>query len=86
MGAIVDEIQVCGGRLFNNLEKACIDYLKCLADGVDREKLNFRITLPNGDIKHITIRQEDDAIVAYGDFEGLPNAFDYAREVWGETK
>ena len=81
MVAIVNEIQVCGGRLFTNLEDACQDYLRCLADGIDREKLNFSITLPSGKIKHITIRQKDERVVAYGDFEGLPNALDYAREV-----
>lgn len=81
MKAIVTEIQVCGGRIFNNLEEACKDYLQCLKEGIDREKLNFSITLPNGEIKHITIRQEDGQIVAYGDFQGLPSFLDYAKEV-----
>jgi len=81
MKAVVTEIQVCGGRLFNNLEEACKDYLHCLEDGIDREKLNFAIVLPNKETKHITIRQEVGEIVAYGDFEGLTNHLDYAREV-----
>ena len=83
MVATVSEIQVCGGRLFNNLEEACRDYLQCLAEGIDREKLNFSIALPNGELKHITIRQEEKRVVAYGDFEGLPSFLEYAREVTG---
>ena len=86
MVAVVKEIQVCGGRLFTNLEKACRDYLECLANGIDREKLNFSITLPDGKTKHITIRQEDNRVVAYGDFEGLQNALDYAKEVINDTE
>lgn len=81
MKAIVTDIQVCGGRLFANLEEACKDYLQCLKDGVDREKLNFRIVLSSKEVKHITIRQEDNQLVAYGDFEGLPSMLDYAKEV-----
>lgn len=80
MKAIVFEIQVCGGRLFNDLESACQDYLQCLKDGIDREKIHFSIRLPNGERKGITIRQEDGNVVAYGDFAGLPDALDYARE------
>ena len=84
MKAVVNQIQVCGRRLHKMLSDACLDYLKCIAEGTDREKMNFSITLPNGEIKHITIRQEDDEVVAYGDFEGLPNVLEYAREVTGE--
>ena len=80
MIANVDEIQVCGGRLFNNLEEACRDYLQCLKEGIDREKLRFTIILPTGKVKSITIRQEDEQVVAYGDFEGLPSFLDYAKE------
>ena len=83
MIAKVEEIQVCGRRLFTNLEEACKDYLQCLEGGIDREKLHFTIILPTGKVKSITIRQEDEQVVAYGDFEGLPNALDYAKEVWG---
>jgi len=64
---VVKEIQVCGGRLFNNLEEACKDYLRCLEVGTDRKKFNFTIVLPNGEVKHITIKQENDQMVAYGD-------------------
>ena len=83
MKAIVTEIQVCGGKITSNLKQACEEYLHCLEAGIDREKLNFIITLPDGSIKHITIRQEDDYVVAYGGFEGLPSALEYASEVTG---
>ena len=79
----VIQIQVCGGRLFANLEDACRNYLECLEQGIDREKLHFSIQLPSGKLKGITIRQEAGRVVAYGDFEGLPNAFDYSLEVMG---
>ena len=88
MKATVKEIQVCGGRLLSTLEGACREYLNCLdqreVENVDREKLSFTIITPSGSTKHITIRQEDDGVVAYGDFEGLPDFLDYAREVEGE--
>ena len=81
--AMVKEIQVCGGRIFTNLADVCADYLDCLEQDIDREKINFSVAMPNGQVKHITFRQEDDRIVVYGDFEGLPSFFDYAQEVTG---
>ena len=80
--ATVKEIQVCGGRIFGSLYEACQDYIQCVDEGIDREKLNFSIVLSSGEIKHITIRQVDevdDGVVAYGDFEGLPNALEWAQ-------
>ena len=77
--ATVREIQVCGGRVCNNLEVACEEYLRCLREGTDREKINFLIILSNGEHKSITIRQEDERVVAYGNFEGLPNALEWAQ-------
>ena len=77
--ATVKEIQVCGGKLFKSLYEACQEYIYCVDDGIDREKLNFSIILSDGTIKHITIRQTGDAVVAYGDFEGLPNAVEWAK-------
>ena len=77
----VIQIQVCGGRLCPTLETACQEYLECLRNGVDREKLHFTIALPDGEVKAITIRQEHDRVVAYGDFEGLPNFLEYADEI-----
>jgi len=53
------------------LSDTCLEYLQNVAEGTDRAKINFSITLSNGIVKHITIRQEDDRVVAYGDFEGL---------------
>lgn len=79
--ARVKEIQVCGDRIFTNLADACIDYLECLKQGTDREKLNFSVILPDGRVKHITFRQENDSIVVYGDFGGLGSFLDYAQEV-----
>lgn len=83
--AIVKEIQVCGGHLFDKLADACIDYLECL-EYTDREKIHFAIKLPDGKTKCITIRQEDNQVVAYGDFEGLPGALEYAQDVCGKIK
>lgn len=77
--ATVKGIQVCGGKIHNTLSDACLDYLECIIKGTDREKINFSITLSNGETKSITIRQEDDRVVAYGDFEGLPNALEWAQ-------
>ena len=84
MKAIVKEIQVCGGKCVDNLEDACIGYLLCSYGDMPRTKLNFTIVLPNKEVKSITIRQEDDEIVAYGDFEELPSMLDYAKEILGD--
>jgi len=78
--ATVNEIQVCGRSLHKMLSEACLDYLECIARGTDREKINFSIILSNGEVKHITIRQEDDRVVAYGDFEGLPNVLEWVEK------
>lgn len=86
MKATVKEIQVCGGRLFATLEGACREYLDCLDQNIDREKLHFTVIMPDKSVKGITIRQEADGLVAYGDFDGLPNMLDYAREVEGEKE
>lgn len=77
--ATVKEIQVCGGKICGNLYDACLEYLKCLEEGTDRAKINFCITLSTGEVKAITIRQEEDKVVAYGDFEGLPDSVEYAQ-------
>ena len=80
MKAKVIEIQVCGAITFRKwLSDACLEYIKCVTLGIDREKIAFVIRLPDGSIKSITIRQEDDDIVAYGDFEGLPTMLDYVK-------
>ena len=77
--ATVKEIQVCGGKLCTTLEEACQEYLMRLSQGTDRAKLNFAIVLATGKVKGITIRQEDDRVAAYGDFDGLPDALEWAQ-------
>ena len=81
--AKVKEIQVCGGKFFDHLYYACVDYIKCRNEGVDREKLNFTVTLDSGETKHITFRQEDDGVHVYGDFEGMPNFLQWSQRVLG---
>ena len=78
--ATVNEIQVCGGKTYKMLSEACLDYLECIAEGTDREKISFSILLSNGETKHITIRQTDSKTIAYGDFAGLPNFLEWASE------
>jgi len=39
------------------------------------------VKLPSGEIRQTTIRQEDEEIVAYGDFGELPSFLDYTRAV-----
>ena len=51
---------------------------------IARAKINFTIELPDGKIRNITIRDEDNETVAYGSFEGLPSFLDYAKEVQDE--
>ena len=78
--AKVKEIQICGGKISTSLYKACKEYVKVIDEGwIDREKLSFTIILPSKEVKHITIRQEDDGMLAYGDFEGLPNFLEWSQ-------
>jgi hypothetical protein len=79
--AKVKEIQVCGGRITTMLSDACLNYIEDIAQGTDRAKLNFSIVLDDGTTKHITFRQEDDGIHVYGDFEGMPDALEWANRV-----
>jgi len=50
-------------------------------ENVKRTKIHFTIQCPDGKVRFITIRDEDDGTVAYGDFEGLPSFLDYAKDV-----
>jgi hypothetical protein len=87
--AIVKEIQVGGGHCVSSLEEACKEFMKMVSRSGEtgyRAKLNFTIKLPNGEIKYITIRDDDNETVAYGDFEGLPSFLDYSKEVLGKDK
>lgn len=84
MKAVVKEIQVGGSVCVNSLEEACKEFIRMTLHssyGGYRAKINFAIKLPDGAIKAITIRDEDDKTVAYGDFEGLPSMQDYAKEI-----
>ena len=84
--AIVTSIQVGGAHNVSSLEEACRQYIKMVetaSDGGYRAKIQFIIQLPK-DVKSITIRDEDDQTVAYGDFEGLPSFLDYSKEVVDE--
>jgi hypothetical protein len=78
--AEVIEIQVCGGKICADLKSACEEYLRCIENDVDREKIHFSVSLRNDVVKHITFRKTDDGIVVYGDFEGLPNFVEWAKE------
>jgi len=78
MRAIVREIQVGGCNIYDSLEGACKAFAR---EDPPRKKINFTIELPNGECKSITIRDEDDITVAYGDFEGLPDSIEYAKDV-----
>ena len=78
MMATVKEIQINGGRIVNNLADACVEYLVKL-ETTDRMKMNFSILLASGEVKSIPIRQEENEIVAYGDFAELPNALEWAQ-------
>ena len=86
MAAIVKEIQVGGYVTCESLEEACNAYVGMLRKPgfAPRTKIHFTIELPNGKTKTITIRDEDTQTVAYGDFEGLPDFLEYAKEVMGE--
>jgi hypothetical protein len=83
MKAIVREIQVKGTTIVGNLEEACVEFLNSWQN--TRMKLNFTIVLPDGRVKSITIRDEGNETVAYGDFEGLPSAVDRALIILSPT-
>lgn len=89
--AKVREIQICGGNIVKpekggTLADVCIDYIQALLQEVDRQKINFAIILDDGTTKTITFRQEDDSIHVYGDFEGMPDALEWAQRIMEETK
>ena len=83
MKAIVREIQVGGFHTCHSLEDMCEEYLDMIRHPAHRSKVIFVIELPNKEVKQITIRDEDTETVAYGNFEGLPDMLDYAKEVLG---
>ena len=76
----VTQIQVGGGALIDNLEEACIEYLRMIhAEEPYRAKICFVIKSKDG-VKQITIRDEDAETVAYGDFKELSSFMEYAKE------
>lgn len=81
----VVEIQVGGVWVCHTLEEAVKEYQRMLneVEGY-RAKINFTIELPDGQVKSITIRDDDEETIAYGDFEGLPSFLDWANERGGE--
>ena len=81
MKAIVKEIQVGGFYGAKSLEDACARYS---SQEPMRSKIIFLIKCTDGELRQITIRDEDDQTVAYGNFEGLPSFLEYAKEEVGE--
>ena len=79
--AKVREIQICGGEITDSLFNACLIYIDNVEEGIDREKLHFTIILDDNTLKSITFRQEDDGIHVYGDFEGMPDALEWAQRI-----
>lgn len=83
--ASVREIQVCGGKIVSTLEEACKEYLHCLEEGTDREKIHFWIALDSKEgSRAITFRQWGDAVEVYGDFDGLPNFLEWTKDKMSE--
>lgn len=86
--AIVKEIQVGGYNCHKSLYESCKDYVDSMekSNCLMRPKMIFVIELPNGDIKQITIRDEETQAVAYGDFDGLPDFLEYSKIIDEERK
>ena len=86
MKAVVKQIQVGGIGIYHSLEAACSGFQRMI-NGTEcyRTKMIFVIKLPDGSIRLITIRDDDNETVAYGDFEGLPSFLDYAKELFDES-
>ena len=83
--AKVVSIQVGGVANVKSLEGACRELIRQAQEfEIRRTKICFVIKLPTGEQKQITIRDEDDETVAYGDLEGLPSMVDYAKEMMKE--
>lgn len=84
MRAKVTEIQVGGTELFSSLSEACKSLARLEKLGFV-PKINFSIQLPDGIVKTITIRDDAKGTMAYGDFEGLPDFLEYARDELGDS-
>lgn len=80
MKAVVKEIQINGGLIVSDLDSA----VKRLSyEGP--QKIHFCIEMPDGSLKGISFRQEGQEVLAYGDFEGLPDFIDVVEAVSGKT-
>ncbi len=84
MKVVVTEIQVGGGPLASTLEEAFTLYIFGLPSSAP-DKINFTVKLLTGEVKHITLRQENDQVIAYGDLEGLPSFLEYSKETLGKV-
>jgi len=95
--AEVIEIQVGGCHTCTTLKDACEEYAEqagetsIIGEIVDinrgtgtREKISFVIKLPNGEHRHITIRDEDGKTIAYGNLGELPSMTETYQEVQEE--
>lgn len=72
--ATVEFIQIGGRYIIRSLRDMCNLYTQLDQKGaLDRDKIHFCIRLPDGSHKHITVRQQDNGVIAYGDFDGLPS-------------
>lgn len=70
--AKVIEIQVGGVHDAGSLHDACRELVAQDETGAP-PKIHFVILCPDGETRYITIRDEDEEVIAYGDFEGLPS-------------
>ena len=82
----VKSIQVGGHTNTGSLAEACRAFYGGLYDGtLVRHKIIFVIETDLG-YRQITIRDEGDTTVAYGDFEGLQSFYEYALETAREEE
>lgn len=78
--ATVFTIQVGGYKNCHTLKEACEEYLRMITNTEGyRDKISFAIHCNDGVTRFITIRDEDDKTVAYGDFKGIPDILEYAK-------
>ena len=76
--AKVKAIQTNGYHICYTLKNACQELLDPANENAP-EKMNIAVITLSGKVKHITLRQEDDGIYVYGDFEGMPDFVEYAQ-------
>ncbi len=79
MVAVVTEIQTGGVYNTTSLDDAIKVYHHDGKHNMSIAKINFSIQLPDGTKRSITVRQEKDRVVAYGNFDGLESFIEYAE-------